>query len=300
MTSAAVHPAPRQSIADDRVLRHAPLLRFGRDETHFPIDPAVFVQRSRLVRYGWSETVRDAVWHPRRACWETTVSSLPPSPDAIGPDIVDACRLIQFEARTTGTDARNRRPCDPANLWYGRRTGYALELADPMLPELRGRPGTSPALYYDRYSVPTHAGVFDVISYWFCFALSRHALAHEGDWVALSVLHDDAARTMRYRFDAPRGGMVVDADAVEHTAGHPHVYVETGSHGFCRSASELDYDLPAGPVVLSAWELEPRRIPTLAWSSFDGAWGRIGAGPRTSGPLGPLFRRLDAAGVLAA
>ena len=44
-------------------------------------------------------------------------------------------------------------------------------------------------------------------------------------------------------------------------------------------------------------ELEARRIPTLGWSSFDGAWGRVGAGPRTTGPLGPLFRREDAATV---
>jgi hypothetical protein len=39
---------------DDRVERYAPLLRFSHQDTHFPIDPALFVARSRLRRFGWS------------------------------------------------------------------------------------------------------------------------------------------------------------------------------------------------------------------------------------------------------
>ena len=294
MTSLAVR-SPRSSLDDELVCRHAPLLHFGRDETHFPIDPAEFIRRSRLVRYGWSDTVRDAVWHPRRACWETTIEQLPPSPDAVGPDISDACRLIQFEARSEGRDLRNRRPCDPANLWYGRRTGYALELADPAARDLRGRPDALPALYYDRYAVPTHAGVFDVISYWFFFAISRHAFAHEGDWVSFSVIMPAGNAPLRYRFESPRGGTMLDPQDVELSQGHPVVFVEAGSHGFFRSAMELDIGLPPGRATARSWDAGARRIPTLAWSSFDGSWGRVGAGPRTSGPLGPLFRRLDAA-----
>lgn len=170
---------------DERVLRYAPLLRFTRDELYFPIDPATFVEKALLRRYGWSEEVRDAVWHPRRSCWESAPAGLPASADALGPDLNEACRLIQFEAR--GTEAGfNRRPCDAKNLWHGRRAGYALELAQPL----------------------------------------------------------------------------------------------------------SDYSM-----LLRSWRLEPRRVAAMSWSCFDGAWGRVGGGPRTTGPLGPLFRRESAATI---
>ena len=282
------------ALTDELVTRYAPLLRFSKAETHFPIDPATFIRHARLRRYGWSDDIRDAVWHPRRACWEAAFADLPASPGSENPDIAEACRLIQFEARGTGGDVRNRRPCDPQNLWYGRRAGYALELAEPQSGDLRGVPGEAPALYFDRYSVPTHAGVFDVISYWFFFALSPSATAHEGDWQSVSVMIPDDGSEIGVRFDAPRGCLACgfgEAELVDGT--HPVALVEAGAHGLFRSASEMDSGAGAHNVLLRSWELAPRRVPTLAWSSFDGAWGRVGAGPRTTGPLGPLFRRDD-------
>src|SRR5258708_29774241 len=117
-----------RSVVDERVLRYAPLLRFTPDEAFFPIDPSTFVEKSLLRRYGWSDEVRDAVWHQRRSCWESAPEGLPPSADALGPDINEACRLIQFQAR--GTEAGfNRRPCDAQNLWRGAPAGHALALA---------------------------------------------------------------------------------------------------------------------------------------------------------------------------
>src|SRR5438552_18119864 len=84
-------PAARGSkpvpVGDDQILRYAPLLKFSRDETYFPIDPADFIARAHLRRYGWSDDVRDAVWHPGRACGETAAQDLPISSGAEGPDI---------------------------------------------------------------------------------------------------------------------------------------------------------------------------------------------------------------------
>ncbi len=292
-------PARVSAVADDRVLRYAPLLRFSRSESHFPIDPAAFVARARLRRYGWSEELRDAVWHPRRACWEAVVPDLPPSAGAVGPDIGEACRLIQFEARATSGDARNRRPCDARNLWYGRRAGYALELGEPPGGDLRGERGASPALFFDRYSVPTHAGVFDVISFWFFFACCPQGIAHEGDWASVSIiLPGGGGATPLMRFASPRGGQTHVFDDVELAErAHPVVYVEPGSHGMFRRAGELEGAEGTMAIDLPTWQLEPKRVPTLSWSSFDGAWGKVGAGPRTTGPLGPLFRREDAAAM---
>lgn len=290
---------PRPSVrTDDRVQRYAPLLHFAPSETHFPIDPEAFIARARLRRYGWSDDVRDGIWHPRRGCWEARLDELPPSADTLGVDVAEACRLIQFEARALRSDGRNRRPCDANNLWYGRRAGYALELGEPLAAELRGRPGMAPSLLYDRYSVPNHAGVCDVISYWFFYGLNPHAIAHEGDWESVSVIIPEGNDQPRVRYASHRSGVTYQYGTLELAEfTHPIVYVEPGSHGMFRRAEELDGGPGESGIELATWELEPRRIPTLGWSSFDGAWGRVGAGPRTTGPLGPLFRREDATTV---
>ena len=283
----------RRSSEDDRVLRYAPLLRFSRHETHFPIDPSLFVRRARLRRLGWSDDVRDAVWHPRRGCWETALAGLPPSADAVGPDVGEACRLIQFEARSA-SPGLNRRPCDPRNIWYGRRAGYALELGDALARDLRGVPGAAPFLLFDRYTLRAAGEAFDVISYWFFYALHPDAYAHEGDWQHVSVLvPQDGAELPRVRFESPAGGVTCGFDSVEITDGtHPVAWVEPGSHATFRCAEDLDSGpRSANTILLKTWELEAKRIPTLSWSNFDGAWGRVGGGPRTTGPLGPLFRR---------
>lgn len=289
-------PSAPAAKTDGRVERYAPLLRFSRHETHYPIDPALFIARARLRRYGWSDEIRDAVWHPRRAAWEAAIADLPASAGTEGPDITEACRLIQSEARAPGSESLNRRPCDARNLWYGRRAGYALELGEPLANELRGEPGRAPCLFYDRYSVPTQHTVYDVITYWFFYALSPHAIAHEGDWQSVSVMIPQNAELPHVRCESSRGGVTcawTEVEVAEFT--HPVVYVEPGSHGMFRAVQELDGGASCdNTVMVRGWMLEARRVPAMPWSSFDGAWGRVGRGPRTTGPLGPLFRRLDA------
>lgn len=283
---------------DERVLRYAPVLRYTRDEMYFPIDPSTFVEKSLLRRYGWSEDVRDAVWHPRRSCWESAPVGLPASADALGPDLNDACRLIQFEAR--GTEAGyNRRPCDAQNLWHGRRAGYALELAQPLSRDLRGVPGAAPWLLYDRYSIETAVGSREVIGYWFFYGLRATAQAHEGAWEHVSLVLSGVGAAPLVRFEGPAGAMTFSLDDVE-TVDHTHavLYVESGSHVMFRTAAEIGAARAgAYSVLLRSWRLEPRRIAALGWSCFDGAWGRVGGGPRTTGPLGPLFRRETAAAI---
>jgi hypothetical protein len=292
----AVRSSGGNAKKDDRVLRYAPQLRFSARETHFPIEPAAFIARARLRRYGWSEAIRDAVWHPRRAGWESVAGGMPASTGAENPDMAEVCRVIQAEARTQPADGRNRRPCDARNLWYGRRAGYALELEDAAMDALRGERGHAPCLYYDRYAVPTHAGVFDVITYWFFYALNPLASGHEGDWQSVSViLPEGSADLPHVQFGSARHGVSCafsDVEVAEFT--HPVVYVDRGSHRMVRIEADLD-DYPAREhsVVVKTWSLEPRRVLTMPWASFDGAWGRVGPGPRTSGPLGPLFQRED-------
>lgn len=289
-------PSPRSSAdrarMEDRVLRYAPLLRFSVHETHHPIDPARFVEHARLRRYGWSEKFRDAIWHAGRACWEACLDDVPATAGGAHPDISDVCRLIQVEARG-GADGRNRRPTDAANMWYGRRAGYALELVAPLAAELRGTPGGAPCLFYDRYAVPTPSGTFDVISYWFFFALSPSAHPHEGDWQSVSVIIPEKGTELPHvQYGSSRQGVTcgfAEAEVVDGT--HPVAWVEPGSHRMQRMAEDLDGPHAGHSVLLRSWELEPRRVPTLPWSSFDGAWGRVGTGPRTTGPLGPLFQR---------
>lgn len=297
-------PAVRRSApgarSDERVMRYAPLLRYASDEAHAPIDPAAFLARAQLRRYGWSEEFRDALWHPRRRAWEVLAAGLPAPAGAEHPDIAEVCRIMQTEARSPIPDGRNRRPCDARNLWYGRRAGYALELASPGAPDLRGVRGHAPCLFYDRYALPTHAGAFDVITYWFFYASSTTAGGHEGDWQSVSVVIADGGSELPYvQFGSSRHGVTcgfTEVEVAEST--HPVVYVERGTHRMFRALSDLD-GYPAGNhgVALRTWDLEARRVPTLPWSSFDGAWGRVGPGPRTTGALGPLFQREDVGSV---
>jgi len=283
---------------DDRILRYAPLLRFIPGETHFPIDPATFVEKSLLRRYGWSDEVRDGVWHPRRSCWESAPAGLPASADALGPDLSEACRLIQFEARGTELGF-NRRPCDARNLWHGRRAGYALELGEPLSRDLRGVPGAAPWLLYDRYSIETAVGPRDVIGYWFFYALKAAAQAHEGAWEHVSLLLSGVGAAPLVRFEGSAGAVTYGLGDIETVEGtHPVLYVEPGSHAMFRTAEESDGGRAEDySVSLRGWRLEPRRVAAMSWSCFDGAWGRAGAGPRATGPLGPLFRRESAATI---
>ena len=287
-----------RSPVDERVLRYAPLLRYPGDEQFFPIEPATFVEKALLRRYGWSEQVGDALWQPRRACWESAPFGLPASADALGPDLNDACRLIQFEAR--GTEAGfNRRPCDARNLWHGRRAGYALELAQPMSRDLRGVPGAAPGLLYDRYTIDTAVGPREVIAYWFFYGHHTDAQAHEGDWEHVSLILSAVGAEPLVKFEGPAGAVTLSLEDVE-TAEHTHVvlYVEPGSHAMFRSADEIGAGRDDSyRTLLRSWRLDPRRVAAMSWSCFDGAWGRVGMGPRTTGPLGPLFRRETAATV---
>jgi hypothetical protein len=286
--------------ADDRVARYAPLLMFSAREAYFPIDPAAFIARARLRRYGWSEEFRDAAWHAGRAGWESCAGGVPMPAGGENPDIAEVCRRMQVEARSPVPDSRNRRPCDPRNLWYGRRAGYALELTEPHDGALRGERGHAPCLYYDRYSVPTHAGVYDVISYWFFYAISTQGAAHEGDWQCVSVVIPEGKGDLPHvQFGSSRRGVTCgfsEVEVAEFT--HPIVYVDRGTHRMCRVAADLDeYPATDNTVALRTWSLEARRVLTMPWATFDGAWGRVGPGPRSTGSLGPLFQREDVGSV---
>jgi len=282
--------------ADDRVERYAPLLRFSRHETHHPIDPGTFVAHARLGRAGWSSAHPDACWNARAVRWDALVAQKPPCAPLASSDLAPACAAIQTEAPSRPGAGQNRRPNDPANLWRGQRAGYSLEMSDPFASDLRGVAGSAPCLFYDRYRVDGAPGICDVIAYWFFYALHADTVSHEGDWSQLAVIVPcDSTDLPRVHFGVRGGGETFAFDDIETADGtHPVACVATGSHGFARDASDLDGPA-AHSLMLRSWRIRDRRpVPAMAWSCFDGSWGRAGSGEAATGPLGPLLRRLDA------
>ena len=277
---------------DDRVLRYAPLLRFSRQETHYPIDPALFVARSRLRRLGWSHLAYDGYWNPGTRGWDACGPSHPPPAHAVNPDLGQACAAMQAEAPGRAGKCGNRRPNDLANVWGGERAGYALELTQAFARDLRGVPGAAPFLLYDRYQREGPSGCWDVISYWFFYALNPHVIAHEGDWEPVTVVVDEAGHAA-LRTDCRDVMRLQSFETIELAEGtHPVIYVEPGSHRACPEPGRGDDNGAAGAVLLKSWRLAPRDVQALPWSCYDGAWGRVGATEATTGPLGPLHRRV--------
>lgn len=138
-----------------------------------------------------------------------------------------------------------------------------------------------------------------MIAYWFFFALRPAATPHEGAWESVTVMIPDDGTEVGVRFDSPRGALTCGIGETQLAHGtHPVAYVEPGSHGLFRSPEDVEGGRNDTWTGLHSWELEAVRVPTQAWSSFDGAWGRVGPGPRSTGSLGPLFRREAADAML--
>lgn len=282
-------------MMDDRVLRYAPLLRFSRQETHYPIDPALFVSRSRLRRLAWSTASYHGYWNSATRGWDVTGPSSPPPAQAVNPELNRACAAMQLEAPSQPGSRRNRRPNDPANLWGGGRAGYALELTQAFARDLKGVPGAAPFLLFDRYRREGPSGCWDVITYWFFYALNPHVIAHEGDWEPVTVVVDEEGRGAALRMDAADGSLLQNFEGLELAEDtHPVIYVEAGSH---RARSQPESLEGAAGAPLRTWRLTPHALQEMPWSCYDGAWGRVGATEATTGPLGPMFRRVADAHV---
>jgi len=282
---------------DDRVLRFAPMMRFSSQETHYPIDPSLFVTRSRLLRMGWSPLVGDGYWNSAARAWDLTGPASPPPSGALNPQLSHACAAMQAEAPSAPGARRNRRPNDPANLWGGSRSGYALELTQAFARDLRGVPGSAPFLMYDRYQREGPSGRWDVITYWFFYALNPHVIAHEGDWEPVTVVVDEAGHAA-LRVDCHGSTRLQSFETLEIAdQTHPVIYVEPGSHRACSEPLDAGLNGVPASVTLRTWRNTPTPVQHMPWSCYDGAWGRVGATELTTGPLGPLFRRMADAAV---
>lgn len=272
----------RASRPDELVRRYAPLLRFSAAETHFPIDPALFVSRAVLRRYAWDVAVPDAYWNARRRFWETAaLGRLPPS-ELVCPVIADALAGMDADAPVPAGSRGNRRPFDPDNLWGGDRAGYALELLEPLAREMRGAARDVPFLLYRHQVIGGAAGERHVLGYWFFYALHLSDVAHEGDWqeVSVSLPPDGAPPEVRFAL----GGRSHRADEIAFEGTHPVVHVEQGSHRGAAGGTGRDGYASSVPT----WQLPLRHVAEEPWAGFDGAWGLAGQSAASTGPLGPV------------
>ncbi len=203
-----------------------------------------------------------------------------------------------------------------------RKRGFALDLADP---QRRGEGADAPMLY----EIGVRKAADELrITYWFFYGFSVPYLSfreggksvvpvsHEGDWENIDVvlgLANGAPRRVEY---AAHGGepQRVAWTAVERHGDdrtHPVAYSARNSHASYPTAAPRrtkDNELClAGSTRLCSVELRDRGTRWAPWEKgddglvnavdepwygFGGAWGKAGAVPDSTGPLGPSVYKL--------
>jgi hypothetical protein len=190
------------------------------------------------------------------------------------------------------------RPHDPGPRVDGVRPGegFYLDLVD------EARPGPQPAVDADgkprSISAPVYSERIDEgdggvrLAYWMLFGVDGmpgDPGTHEGDWERVDVLLRDAGdgryEPLTVQLPADGTGFVDSAWEATRRAGrtHPVVQLARGTH----DATVVERGAGcAGCLPWEAWRtLADAR--EQSWYGFGGAWGEVGAGDATTGPLGP-------------
>lgn len=295
-------------MSDPRVRDFAPLLRFDRNERHFPAEPDDFRRNAHFRQ----ATEQRSNWNRRLKQWEAPRGADEDHVGADWPAILGQIQQLTAAARPGGVTSAGpvTRPLDPRNLWGGGRPrGFYLELKDGFGHDRSGSPpdaGSPARIFHDTFTCVDTAGrEWEAIAYWFFYIYNWHVISkHEGDWehITLYFLKAEPERPKLIYYAAHNEGYLVSAGsaiwlpdaAVASTppgppspeATHPIVYVSRFGHP---SYPTVD-DPGRYTLALRTWD---REIPGLdpVWSAFDGAWGEIGMLVHSSGPLGPWFKR---------
>jgi hypothetical protein len=172
-------------------------------------------------------------------------------------------------------------------------------------------------MYYEQHA----EGDGERITYWFFYPLSllpgvSHVgdfLSHEGDWERMSVFVRPGPSagqwipvSARYHehdthIDIPWAD-VRKAPGPNGLATHPLAYVGRGSHATYPRPGHYEQVFKPGSRRIIAVQDDARSCPDCAewftwqllvnaakqpWYGFGGAWGQVGSGSDTTGPLGP-------------
>ncbi|MEX1141497.1 MAG: hypothetical protein WEB79_04215 [Thermoleophilaceae bacterium] len=293
---------------DDPAVTFAPLVRIAADERHSPVSADWFIARSALWFADERCGHRKVAVGVARAAERTDATDwlydfgLGRGPayfrSPYEPGSCDDHSELKIYANqhTRPYDRLDRPPgLEPAD-------GFFLDLRDSARNGQRGATegdaggGTVrvPA-YVERHSEQIDGADGLRLTYWLLFSMHAppdpEAARHEGDWERVDVLLRAGGRDGEYepwmvRLRAGEGELRdVAWDRLDLAGGDgAHVLLETARGG--HELAPARRGSCAGCVEWPTWK-RLLSAPGQRWYGFGGAWGELGRGAGTTGPLGP-------------
>jgi hypothetical protein len=274
----AVAPtAPAVAAPPDVVTRYAPFVYLAPGEGFTPMSAGSFVGQSSL---SWAH---DGGCPDHQAAARTQVNASQLGSGGYQHRIADALCTDHGAMHRSDELTRPRQGGKP-----GVPDGEGFFLNFPN--ELRGGQGTQATVYYE-YSPRNH------VTYWFFYPFNDapapvNLFDHEGDWERISVRLDgqDNAVTVAY-FEHAGYCTRPWGEAGKHE-GHPLAYSARGTHATYPRAGTFPI---AGGLATDTtgrgdgWATYGNLADARAegWYGFGGAWGEVGAGSDSTGPVGP-------------
>jgi hypothetical protein len=154
----------------------------------------------------------------------------------------------------------------------------------------RSGQGTSAPVYYE-YS-PRH-----YVTYWFFYAFNdapgpTNIFDHAGDWERISIQLDSRNRAVTVAYYQHSGYCTIPWSQAGKHDGRPLAYGARGTHatypraGSFPIAHGLATDTTGRGVGWATYQ-HLANARTQGWFGYGGAWGEVGEGSDSTGPLGP-------------
>jgi hypothetical protein len=280
LACAGVTPARADVSADARpaaVARYAPFVYLAPRERYLPMNASRFVARSSLSWARDQNCPDDTVAERRQVDaarlgsggYEHQIS------DAICVDHGDQHRSNELtRPRQSGKDGVPEGEGFFLNFPNGQRAGQ----------------GTRAPVFYE-YSA------HEYVTYWFFYAFNdapkaTNAFDHEGDWERISVRLDDQDHAVTVAYYEHDGYCTRPWSEAGKHRGHPLAYSARGTHATYPRAGTfpIAHGLATDTTGRGAGWATYRKLVnarTRGWFGFGGAWGEVGEGSDSTGPLGP-------------
>lgn len=304
-------------MSEGTIRKFAPALFLRRDEQHFPAEPEEFRQVSRFRQSNFKGR-DDRGWNRAVQAWAAPGGH---GADFEGTEWKTLCDLILNETKdrrpggpqpsTPGAPAPAVvRPRDNHNLWSrGDAQGFFLELREGYGRGTSG-PGRQVPVFHDLQRFASSNGLkWVAVYYWFFYIYNWFIVSeHEGDWEHVTLYFEPdsfaiGARPEFLYYAAHNGGLLLPGDDAKlewfddegvkaATGTHPGVYVSPFGHPSYPTVPDRLRALYAQPPW-PTWKADLPSIESQEWSLYDGAWGEVGEIVHSTGPLGPIFKRVD-------
>lgn len=263
--------------APSTVTQYAPFVYLARDERFRPMDAGSFVSASSL---SWA---RDQNCPDDPVAARTKIDQARLGSGGYQHQIANTL-CIDHGAQHPSNELT--RPRQGGKGGVPEREGFFLNFPNSQ----RAGEGSTAPVYYEYF--PRR-----YITYWFFYAFNdapkpTNIFDHEGDWERISIQLDDHDRAVRVAYYQHDGYCTIPWPQTGKHDGHPLAYSAQGTHatyprvGSFPIAHGLASDTTSRGVGWATYH-HLANARTQGWFGFGGAWGEVGDGSDSTGPLGP-------------